>query len=170
MSADCTSKAPGHRDNAMMTNCMGGTNECCEWREETDVAINSTDKLKMFTAKSCLIYVVSSTLQNNHSNKKNINENSQNIEEVVLAKGDNPSSHRYWRKQDKHVLKEIKDFTRLSVLIPIGEKFSATKKRHIAIISKIVDSCIDINDTTRTHQRTPHINMTAVWQWMWCIF
>ena len=90
--------------------------------------INLTDKLKIFTSNNCLTSVVLPSFKNNHSNRKNINANSHNIKEVVLVKGDITASHHYWREQDKHVLNEIQEFTGPSVLIPNGEKISATKK------------------------------------------
>ena len=57
-----------------------------------------------------------------------MNENSHNIKEVVLAKGDSAASRHYWREQGKLVLNEIQEFTGPSALIPNGEKTSATKK------------------------------------------
>ena len=89
--------------------------------------INLIDKLKIFTANNCLTSVVSPSLKNNHLFRKNINENSHHIREVVLAKGNSAASHHYWREQDKHVLNEIQEFIGPCVLIPIGKKISATK-------------------------------------------
>ena len=100
------------------------------------MGINSTDKLKKFTASNRLTYVVSPSLRNNHSNSTNINENSQKVGEVVLAKGDSAASHHYWREQDKRVRKEIKEFTGPSVLIPNGDFFS-TKKVILPLSAKL---------------------------------